>query len=145
MYLDILYYICVLFNIYYSVISIIYINIYRMQDNYENIRKKRTCKNFTTVDKLKILKECENASVSQVSRNHNISEQTVRNWKKRKLQLEELGKSERKLQIKRVRKPICEALDRALYIWYLEIRSRRIPLTGSIIKGEYIQYFIYFK
>lgn len=115
-----------------------------MQENHENIRKKRTCKNFTTVDKLKILKECENASVSQVSRNHNISEQTVRNWKKRKLQLEELGKSERKLQIKRVRKPICEALDRALYIWYLEMRSRRIPLTGSIIKGEYI-YFIYFK
>lgn len=42
--------------------------------------------------------------------------------------------------MKRV-KTTFEALDKALYIWFHETRSRRIPITGNIIKAKALELF----
>lgn len=61
---------------------------------------KRKHKSYTAVDKIKILKECKDTSMANISRNYNISTQTIRNRKKNKLQLEELTRNKNSLKVK---------------------------------------------
>ncbi|TGZ38545.1 Uncharacterized protein DBV15_12009, partial [Temnothorax longispinosus] len=105
----------------------------------ENNISKRKYKSYTAVDKIKILKECGNASMAKISRKYNISTQTIRNWKKNKLQLEELTRNKNSSKIKRVRRPTSEVFDKALHIWFQELRMRSIPISGPIIKAKALE------
>lgn len=105
--------------------------------------KKR--KNFSILDKLKILKDLDvNKSIKAISEKYDVPERSLRNWISNRKQYEEY---ERTYQLstnsKRIKTTVLDELEEALYIWFDRSVKSGISLTGPLIKGKIdIFYFI---
>lgn len=104
--------------------------------NISELKQKRKCKNYSAIEKLNILREFDkNVSTSAIAQQYDVDARTIRNWKKRRSQLEELCTSNFKPKRKRQRKLPFGIVDNAVLIWFEEMRLRLIPISGSLIKG----------
>lgn len=101
--------------------------------NTSELKLKRKCKNYYPAEKLNILKKLENVSINELARQYDVDVRTIRNWKQDRLNLEELCQNT-KLKRKRQRQSSFNIIDKALFIWFEEMRIRSIPVNGPLLK-----------
>lgn len=106
-----------------------------------NEKPKRKCKNYDASKKLDILKELDSntSSITELSLKYGIDARTIRNWRQHRPKLEELSRSNSKLQRKRKRKIPFEPLEKALATWYTKMRQRSVPVNGPLIQAKALE------
>lgn len=104
--------------------------------NTSEMKLKRKCKNYCAEEKLNILKELDkNVSINELARQYDVDSRTIRNWRQNRSKLEKLCRNNSKLQRKRQRKLPFHTIEKALFIWFEEMRLRSIPLNGPLLQG----------
>ncbi|KAG6937576.1 tigger transposable element derived 5 [Chelydra serpentina] len=101
------------------------------------VRKR---KSFSAQEKLYALDQLKKGKQqTQLARDLEINESTLRGWKKDEEKLRSLPRileNETGLQRKKVKFANDERLDSALYQWFVQARSEGVPISGPILKAQ---------
>ncbi|XP_054725301.1 jerky protein homolog-like [Anastrepha obliqua] len=102
-------------------------------------KRKRIVVSMDT--RLKVLRRIDNGeSVAKICAEFNVGKSTVNDWRRDRRSIEEFCskmESDRNLGSRCTRiKPICEVVDEALWIWFLQERRRGTPIGGPILKEK---------
>ncbi|XP_054744414.1 jerky protein homolog-like [Anastrepha obliqua] len=102
-------------------------------------KRKRIVVSMDT--RLKVLRRIDNGeSVAKICAEFNVGKSTVNDWRRDRRSIEEFCskmESDRNLYSRCTRKnPICEVVDEALWIWFLQERRRGTPIGGPILKEK---------
>ena len=103
---------------------------------------KRKLKTRTITEKYKILKEVEKGeSSASISRKYGIPKQTLSGWLKEKTKIySEVEKNKTSAKRDRMRLSLHEDLDKACYMWLLNVRHQSIPVSGTIFKAKALNF-----
>ncbi|XP_053949417.1 jerky protein homolog-like [Anastrepha ludens] len=102
-------------------------------------KRKRIVVSMDT--RLKVLRRIDNGeSVVKICAEFNVGKSTVNDWRRDRRSIEEFCSKmefDRNLGSRCTRKkPICEVVDEALWIWFLQERRRGTPIGGPILKEK---------
>ncbi|XP_054737977.1 jerky protein homolog-like [Anastrepha obliqua] len=102
-------------------------------------KRKRIVVSMDT--RLKVLRQIDNGeSVAKICVEFNVGKGTVNDWRRDKRSIEEFCskmESDKNLGSRCTRKkPICEVVDKALWIWFLQERRRCTPIGSPILKEK---------
>ena len=89
----------------------------------------------TLKGKLEILKHVGSMKGIDICRKYGIKQSTLLTWKKQKPKLEEMLEEGKVLDIKRNRGSLLAKVERALHIWFCEMRSKphMPPLNREVL------------
>lgn len=106
---------------------------------YEPEKRKR--KNFSILEKLKILEELDSVkSVKAIMEKYGVPERTLRGWKGKRFKLEELNNTYILTNnSKRIRVTPLDQLEEALYIWFKCTIESGISLTGPLVTKKALE------
>lgn len=104
-----------------------------------NAKRKRVVVSMDM--RLKALKRIDNGeSVKIICAELNVGKSTVNDWRRDRHSIEDFCskmESDKNLSSRCTRrKPICEIVDEALWIWFLQERRRGTPISGPILKEK---------
>ena len=89
----------------------------------------------TLKEKLEILKHVGSMKGIDICRKYGIKQSTLSTWKKQKAKLEEMVEEGKVLDLKRNRASLLPKVERALHIWFCEMRSKphAPPLNREVL------------
>ncbi|XP_054744526.1 jerky protein homolog-like [Anastrepha obliqua] len=103
-------------------------------------KRKRVVVTIET--KLKIIEEIEKGStIVSLSEKYDIPRTTIQDFKKDATQIKQYAASMESLggrskKRKTMKKALNEKVDEALFLWFNQIRSKGVPLSGQILKEK---------
>ena len=102
--------------------------------------KERKSDRIQLVLKLEVIEFAENRSITAAAQKYNVDRHSVRDWKKKKNELQELSRS---VNIKKRirlggggRKPLSEEMEVTLLEWIIERRSKMLCVSRKIIRKK---------
>ena len=101
---------------------------------------KTSHKGYTISFKLEIVEVAENRSITAAAQKYNVDRHSVRDWKKKKNELQELSSSvniKKRIRLEGGgRKPLRKEMEETLLEWIIERRSKMLRVSRKIIRKK---------
>ena len=131
---------CVLSFSYIFVVHTIAVTKMEINEPAKKYHKGEKIRSYTISFKLEVVEFAENRSITAAAQKYNVDRHSVRDWKKKKNELQELSSS---VNIKKrirlgggVRKPLSEEMEETLLEWIIERRSKMLRVSRRIIRKK---------
>ena len=131
---------CVLSFSYIFVVHTIAVTKMKIDEPAKTSHKGEKIRSYTISFKLEVVEFAENRSITAAAQKDNVDCDSVRDWKKKKNELQELSSS---VNInRRIRlgggswKPLSEEMEETLLEWIIERRSKMLRVSRKIIRKK---------
>ena len=131
---------CVLSFSYTFVVHTIAVTKMEIDEPAKTSYKGEKIRSYTISFKLEVIEFAENRSITAAAQKYNVDRHSVRDWKKKKNELQELSRS---VNIKKGirlggggRKPLSEEMEVILLEWIIERRSKMLCVSRKIIRKK---------
>ena len=131
---------CVLSFSYIFVVHAIAVTNIEIDEPAKTCHKGEKIRSYTISFKLEVVEFAENRSITAAAQKYNVDRRSVRDWKKKKNELQELSRS---VNIKKRirlgsggRKPLSEKMEEILLEWIIERRSKMLRVSRKIIRKK---------
>ena len=131
---------CVLSFSYIFVVHAIAVTNIEIDKPAKTCHKGEKIRSYTISFKLEVVEFAENRSITAAAQKYNVDRRSVRDWKKKKNELQELSRS---VNIKKRirlgsggRKPLSEKMEEILLEWIIERRSKMLRVSRKIIRKK---------